>query len=76
MTGDGSNEGYKSCVQYVPNSNGKEIVAMGFTGISYSRDSGHTWHKLSDESFLSFRFITESIAIASGNNKLSLVYFK
>lgn len=45
----GENPGYKSCVQFVPNSNGKEIIALGFTGISYSSDIGNTWKQLSKE---------------------------
>ena len=35
--------GYKSCIRFVPNSEGREIVAIGFTGISYSNDMGMTW---------------------------------
>ncbi len=71
-----TNDGYKSCVQYVPNRNGRDIVSVGFTGISYSSDYGNNWKILSNESFFSIRFITENIAVASGKNKISFVYFK
>ena len=43
--------GYKSCVQYVPESGGKELVTVGSTGISYSKDSGEHWKPLSEEGF-------------------------
>lgn len=53
----GKAPGYKSCVQFVPNSNGKEIVAVGPTGISYSHDLGKTWSELSKESFYTLRWL-------------------
>jgi hypothetical protein len=30
-------------VQYVPNSNAKELIAIGFKGIDYSNDAGESW---------------------------------
>lgn len=75
-TTDNANQGYKSCVQYVPNSNGKELIALGFTGISYSKDGGDHWEELSKESFLSFRFLSDSIAYAGGRNKLARLTFR
>lgn len=71
----GNNQGYKSCVQYVPNSNGKELVALGFTGISYSKDAGASWKELSKESFLSFRFLNDSVAYAGGRNTFAKLTF-
>ncbi len=76
LIASGANDGYKSCVQYVPNSDGRGIVALGFTGISYSSDSGNNWVKLSDEPFLSFRFKNDSIAYATGSNKIARIRFK
>ena len=74
--GSGTNQGYKSCVQYVPGSDGKELIALGFTGISYSKDSGHTWEKISDESLLSFRFLNDTIAYGGGRNRLVQLTFR
>jgi len=74
-TTDNANQGYKSCVQYIPNSNGKELIALGFTGISYSQDGGDHWEQLSKEPFLSFRFLNDSIAYAGGRNKLARFTF-
>jgi hypothetical protein len=35
--------GYASCVQYVPKSNGKGLVSVGFSGLYYSSDGGTSW---------------------------------
>lgn len=76
LIADGQNPQYKSCVQFVPNSAGKEIVALGFTGISYSSDAGKTWKQLSDESFYTIRFLNDSIAYAAGKNRIAKLIFK
>ncbi len=76
LVADGKNPSYKSCVKFVPESNGKELVAIGLTGISYSSDTGETWTNLSNESFYSIRFLNDSIAYASGKNRISKLSFK
>jgi photosystem II stability/assembly factor-like uncharacterized protein len=68
--------GYKSCVQFVPNSGGNDIVLVGFTGISYSGDMGLTWKEFSGESFYTLRFINDSIAYAAGKNRIAKLTFK
>lgn len=75
-TTDNVNQGYKSCVQYIPNSNGKELIALGFTGISYSQDGGDHWEEISKEPLLSFRFLNDSIGYAGGRNKLVRLTFR
>jgi hypothetical protein len=32
--------GYASCIQYIPNSDGKSLVSVGVSGLYYSYDSG------------------------------------
>lgn len=76
LIGEQVNQGYKSCVQFVPGSNGNELVALGFSGISYSRDRGASWKELSENSYLSFRFLNDSVAYASGRNKVDKLVFK
>jgi photosystem II stability/assembly factor-like uncharacterized protein len=76
LLGQNVNQGYKSCVQFVPNSNGMELVALGFSGISYSQDGGAHWKEISKEAYLSFRFLNDSIAFASGKNKVDKLVFK
>jgi len=40
LVSDGVGVGYKSCVRYIPNSGGKEMIVLGFTGVSISNDTG------------------------------------
>lgn len=70
LVADGKNPSYKSCVQYVPNTDGKEIFTVGKTGISYSNDAGHTWKELSKESFYTIQFVNRNMAWLGGNNKI------
>ncbi len=76
LIADGKEPDYKSCVQFVPNSGGKEIVALGFTGISYSKDMGTTWNELSDEPFYTIRFQNDSVAYAAGKNRITKLSFR
>lgn len=72
----GSEPGYRSCVQFIPKSNGKELVVTGYKGIDYSSDSGETWIHLSDEGFYTIRFVNDTVAYAGGNGKLSQLIFR
>lgn len=56
LIADGQGPSYRSSVRYVPGSDGKEIVAVGIPGISYSKDGGQSWTKLNDQSFYTIRF--------------------
>jgi photosystem II stability/assembly factor-like uncharacterized protein len=71
-----SGPGYRSCVQYIPGRNAKEMIAIGFKGIDYSKDSGSTWTHLSDEGFYTIRFLNDSTAYAAGNKRISKLTFK
>jgi photosystem II stability/assembly factor-like uncharacterized protein len=70
------NPGYRSCVQYVPNSNAEGLVAVGFEGIDYSQDAGDTWIHLSDEGYYTLRFLNDSVAYAAGKGRLSKLSFR
>ncbi|PWL38504.1 oxidoreductase [Flagellimonas aquimarina] len=76
LIADEQKPGYKSCIQFVPNTNGKSMIAVGFTGISYSNNQGETWKELSKEGFYTIRFLNDSIAYAAGKNKISRLGFK
>jgi len=76
LIADGQEPDYKSCVQFVPNTNGNGVVALGFTGVSYSSNMGDNWSKLSDESFYTLRFMNDSIAYAGGKNRIAKLTFK
>jgi photosystem II stability/assembly factor-like uncharacterized protein len=69
--------GYASCVQYVPNSNGKGLVTVGASGLFYSNDGGTSWKQLStDGSLYTIRFLDSTTAIAAGKNKLIRIQLK
>ena len=70
------NPGYKSCVQLVPGTKGKGLVAVGFTGISYSNDGGENWNTLSDEGFFTVRFLDRKTAYAAGSNRIAKLRFE
>lgn len=70
------NPGYRSCVQYIPNRAGKELVVVGFKGIDYSNDSGNSWKHLSDKGFYTIRFLNDSVAYAAGDGSVSKLIFR
>lgn len=70
LVADGKNPNYKSCVQYVPNTQGKEIFAVGKTGVSFSNDSGQTWKTVSTDSYYAIQFVDKNTAWLSGNQKI------
>ncbi|NRD19743.1 oxidoreductase [Winogradskyella eckloniae] len=76
VVANGIGPGYRSCVQYIPNSKGKELVAIGFKGIDYSSDAGNSWQHLSDEGFYTIRFANDSVAYAAGKGRISKLTFR
>ncbi|MFT6838618.1 MAG: photosystem II stability/assembly factor-like uncharacterized protein, partial [Sediminicola sp.] len=76
LVADGHEPGYMSCVQFVPNGGGLDIVAVGFNGIYYSGDMGAQWKKLSQEPFYTLRFLNDSIAFAAGSGRITKLKFK
>ncbi|WP_046759063.1 WD40/YVTN/BNR-like repeat-containing protein [Kordia jejudonensis] len=75
LVAQNSGPGYRSCVQYVPNSNAKELVAIGFKGIDYSKDAGNMWTHISDKGFYTIRFVNDSTAYAAGKNSIARLIF-
>ena len=76
LIAEGQDPGYKSSVRYVPGGDGKEIVAVGFTGVSYSSNAGENWKQLTSEGFYSIRFLNDSVAYAAGKNRLAKLKFR
>ena len=69
--------GYASCVQFIPNSNGKQVVSVGASGLQYSSDGGNNWMQLyKDETLYTIRFVNENTAFAAGKNKIIRITFK
>ncbi len=67
---------YVSCVQYVPNTQGKEVFAVSDNGVFYSKSAGKTWEKVSDEGFHAIRFVNENTAWVSGNEIIAKMTIK
>ena len=77
LVGENKGYGYASCVQFVPKSNGKQLVCVGATGIFYSNDFGENWQLLSDDkSLYTLRFIDSKTAIAAGKDKIIRLKFE
>lgn len=70
LIADEQNPNYKSCVQYVPNTHGKEVFTVGKTGVSFSNDSGISWKEVSKDSYYSIQFIDNNTAWLSGDQKM------
>jgi photosystem II stability/assembly factor-like uncharacterized protein len=75
LVAQGQQPGYSSCVQFVPNSDAKKLIAVG-SGIDYSDDGGLQWKRLSDEPFHTIRFLNDSVAYAAGNGRISKLKFQ
>jgi len=76
LISNGSGPGYRSSVSFVPGSNGDALVAVGSPGISYSGDGGDSWMELTSEGYYALEFVNDSVAFASGQNRISKLLFK
>ncbi len=76
LISNGKAPGYISCVQYVPNSHGKDIFAVSTEGIFLSNNSGVTWKKISDKKYYTIRFVNKSTAWLAGNNIITKLKIK
>ena len=70
LVADGKSPNYKSCIQYVPNTAGKELFAVGKTGVSFSNDGGITWKEVSKESYYTIQFTDKNTAWLGGHQKI------
>ena len=77
LIADGKNPGYRSCIKYIPNSNGNEMIATGSKGVSYSKDKGKTWKELSTEGFYTISFGSSvKTAWLAGDKKIAKIVWK
>lgn len=68
--------GYISSVQYLPDTNGDEIIAVSTEGVYYSNSKGSYWSKMSNKGFYSIRASNKNIIWFSGNNKIAKMQFQ
>ena len=77
LVSDGNYPGYRSCVQYHPNKEAKELIAVGIPGISYSYDAGQNWESVDSMAFYTARFSPSGNMIwLAGGEKLGKMTFK
>jgi photosystem II stability/assembly factor-like uncharacterized protein len=76
LISNGKGPGYRSSVRFVPNTSGNGIVAVGSPGISYSKDRGESWTELSKEGFYAIEFVNDTLAFASGQNRICRLIFQ
>ena len=76
LLSNGEGPGYRSSAKFIPGTQGNDIVAVGSPGISYSNDAGDSWIELSKEGFYAIEFVNDTLAFASGRNKISRLIFK
>ena len=76
LINDGKEPGYRSCIQFISNSNAQKIIAIGIPGISYSPDGGSTWQKFDQTYFYTVRIAPSgNIAWLAGKNKIASMKF-
>lgn len=75
LMADNQDPGYMSCVKFVPGSGGKEIIAVGKSGIYYSKNQGENWEQLSTDGFYTLEFLNDFTAYAAGQNKIAKLIF-
>ncbi len=74
---DGENEGYTSCIQYIPETDGKELFLLkgrsgsGASSMSYLYDSMDTIQSFSNDNYLSLQFVDRNTAWIAGKNKIA-----
>lgn len=77
LVGENAGFGYASCVQFVPGSNGDELVTAGPSGIYYSYDRGNTWKQIvNSKAFHTIQFANAKTIIAAGQKKIIRIRLK
>jgi len=76
LVADGQAPNYKSCVKYIPGTKGKEVIAVGKTGVSFSNDGGTTWKDISKDGYYTIDFVDKNTAWLSGHEKIGKLVLK
>lgn len=73
LINDSNRPKYVSCVQYIPNTEGYEVIAVSTNGIFYSFNKGENWKKISDQGYYSIRLANENTAWLSGHEVIAKI---
>ncbi|MDG1039976.1 MAG: oxidoreductase [Polaribacter sp.] len=76
LVADGLAPNYKSAVKYIPGTKGKEVIAVGKTGVSFSNDGGKTWKDISKDGYYAIEFVDKNTAWLSGDQKIGKLILK
>jgi photosystem II stability/assembly factor-like uncharacterized protein len=77
LVGENNGFGYASCVQFMPGSEGNELVTAGPSGIYYSFDRGATWKQIvNSKAFHTVQFADSKTIIAAGQKKIIRIKLK
>ena len=76
LVADGDVPNYKSAVKYIPGTKGKEVIAVGKTGVSFSNDGGKTWKDISKDGYYAIEFVDKNTAWLSGHQKIGKLILK
>ena len=76
LVADGDVPNYKSAVKYIPGTKGKEVIAVGKTGVSFSNDGGKTWKDISKDGYYAIDFVDKNTAWLSGHQKIGKLILK
>lgn len=77
LVGENTGFGYASCVQFLPGSEGNELVSAGPSGIYYSYNRGATWKQIVDTKlFHTIQFADAKTIIAAGQKKIIRIKLK
>jgi len=76
LLSENSGPGYCSDVIFIPNTEGKELLAVGTPGVWWSGNQGQTWAKLSDEGFYTVKMINSTEGYFAGRNRMAYFILK
>lgn len=68
--------GYVSCVKYIPDTKGNELLATGPNGIWFSNSGGKQWQKVDEGAYHAMLFLDRNTFVASANGKITLFRIK
>lgn len=73
LIADGQLPDFISCIKFVPNSDGKQIIAAGKDKIYLSNDQGTSWKAIHEGAFNVLQFINHSTIFLGGEGKAAVL---
>lgn len=70
LINQGEEPPYCSDIQFIPNTSGKELIAVGSEGCWWSGDHGNSWMKLTDKGFYTVAMEDSTHGVLAGRNEI------